>query len=61
MSEKMEVDTPAAATEEKKAEHVTPSASGESAAEHPDMKLAQAIHKAVLMSSNKIPMDTAHV
>lgn len=59
MSEKMEVDTPA--TEEKKAEHVTPSASGESAAEHPDMKLAQAIHKAVLMSSNKIPMDTAHI
>lgn len=59
MSEKMEVDTPA--TEEKKAKHVTPSASGESAAEHPDMKLAQAIHKAVLMSSNKIPMDTAHI
>ena len=61
MSEKMEVDTPTTATEEKKAEHVTPSASGESAAEHPDMKLAQAIHKAVLMSSNKIAMDNAHI
>lgn len=30
-------------------EHVNPSASAESAAEYPDMKLAQSIHRAVLM------------
>ena len=45
---KMEVE-PTVPKAAKKNENVTPSASGESAAKHPNMEIAQSIHRAVLM------------
>lgn len=44
---KMDIDetTTATTTKKKKNQHVTPSASGESSAKYPDMKLAQYIHQ----------------
>jgi 26S proteasome regulatory subunit N7 len=54
---KMDVDeTPkiSESTTKKGNENVTPSASGESAAKYPDMKLAQSIHQVVMMNQGKI-------
>ena len=45
----MEVE-PTVPKTQKKNENVTPSASGASAAKHPNMELAQTIHRAILMS-----------
>jgi len=52
-TQQMEIDPVETPKETSKAkshsEHVNPSASAESAAEYPDMKLAQSIHSAILM------------
>lgn len=48
-----------------KNENVTPSASGESAAKYPDMKLAQSIHKIIMMnnsnSNSSIIVDSSNL
>merc|ERR1719446_1325650 len=55
---KMDIDEETPTKEEgeetKKNENVTPSASGESAAKYPDMKLAQSIHKVNMLNSGKL-------
>lgn len=57
---KMEVEpTSKEETTETKNEYVTPSASGETAAKYPDMKLAQSIHRAILMSGTNPKLTTA--
>jgi len=52
-SSNMEVED----TNKPKDENVTPSASGENAAKYPDMKLAQSIHKLIMISKNKLQSD----
>jgi len=57
---KMEVESEAA-TVEKKNKNVTPSASGESAAQYPDMELAQTIHRATLLANGKLDADSTEL
>jgi 26S proteasome regulatory subunit N7 len=49
----MEIDTPTTASK-KANENVTPSAGSETASKHPDMELAQSIHKAIMISSGQL-------
>eukprot|EP00591_Stephanopyxis_turris_P003560 CAMPEP_0195521606 /NCGR_PEP_ID=MMETSP0794_2-20130614/19026_1 /TAXON_ID=515487 /ORGANISM="Stephanopyxis turris, Strain CCMP 815" /LENGTH=439 /DNA_ID=CAMNT_0040651191 /DNA_START=141 /DNA_END=1460 /DNA_ORIENTATION=+ len=59
----MEVDTPATTTTTTKRTkanpHVTPSASAETASKHPDMELAQKIHRLQMISSSKLSHEEA--
>lgn len=62
---KMDIDETspkkATTTNETKNENVTPSASGESAAKYPDMKLAQSIHRVTMMKNSKIETESGLV
>ena len=54
----MDIDSKTKTEESKKNENVTPSASGESAAKYPDMKLAQTIHQIIMMNKGTLPSSS---
>lgn len=55
----MDIDSKTKTEESKKNENVTPSASGESAAKYPDMKLAQTIHQIIMMNKGTLPSSSS--